>query len=111
MRFPLFRGLGVVLLLGVSVACAAGDARAGKQKAGTVCVTCHGELGLSTLPDAPNLAGQPEIYVVTQLRAYRSGKRTNEIMAVIAKPLTDREIDDLAAWYASIKIDARAPGP
>jgi len=58
-------------------------------------------------PDAPNLAGQPAIYVAEQLRQFRSGKRQSEIMAVIAKPLTDQEIDDLAAWYASIEVQIK----
>lgn len=80
------------------------DPVAGKARAAAVCVTCHGPLGLSQLPNAPNLAGQPAIYLVEQLRNYRSGKRQNEVMAVIAKPLTDAEIDDLAAWYASLRV-------
>jgi cytochrome c553 len=79
------------------------DPVAGKAKAG-MCATCHGPLGLSQLPNAPNLAGQPAIYTTEQLKNYRSGKRTNEVMSVIAKPLTDQEIDDLAAWYASIQV-------
>ena len=54
----------------------------------------------------PHLAGQPEMYVREQLRAYRNGKRQNEIMTIIAKPLTDDEISDLSAWYASIEIKA-----
>ena len=86
----------------------AGDAPAGRQKAAS-CVPCHGALGLSTLPNTPNLAGQPEMYLVEQLRAYRGGKRANEVMAVVAKPLSDRDIDDLAAWYGSIRIDAKPP--
>ena len=79
------------------------DPVAGKAKAG-MCATCHGALGMSQLPNAPHLAGQPAIYTAEQLRAYRSGKRANEVMAVIAKPLTDQEIEDLAAWYASIQL-------
>jgi cytochrome c553 len=86
----------------------AGDAPAGRQKASS-CVSCHGSYGISTLPNAPHLAGQPEIYLVEQLRAYRSGKRPNEVMRVVARPLTDRDIDDLAAWYGSIRIEAKPP--
>ena len=86
----------------------AGDAAAGRQKAAN-CATCHGAVGLSTLPNAPNLAGQPEIYLVEQLRAYRSGKRVNEVMSVVARPLSDRDIEDLAAWFGSIRIEAKAP--
>jgi len=61
------------------------------------------------LPNAPHLAGQPAIYLVEQLKHYRSGQRTNEVMGVIAKPLTDKEIDDLAAWYASLQINVQMP--
>jgi cytochrome c553 len=81
------------------------NASSGKDKA-AMCTTCHGSLGISQFPNAPHLAGQPAIYFIEQMKQYRSGKRTNEIMTMIAKPLTDQEIDDLAAWYASIKITA-----
>jgi cytochrome c553 len=81
----------------------AGDVDAGKAKAG-MCSTCHGPLGLSQLPNAPHLAGQPAIYTSEQLKHYRSGKRSNAVMEVLAKPLTDKEIEDLSAWYESIKI-------
>lgn len=84
----------------------AGDVDAGKAKAAP-CATCHGAKGISTLNEAPNLAGQPEIYLIEQLRAYRSGKRHNEIMAIMAKPLSNTDIEDLAAWYSSIKIDLK----
>ena len=82
------------------------DPVAGKAKAG-MCATCHGPLGMSQLPNAPHLAGQPAIYTAEQLRNYRSGKRQNEVMAVMAKPLTDEEIDNLAAWYASIEVSVK----
>ena len=84
------------------------DAAAGRTKA-QACAICHGALGVSVTPDAPNLAGQPAIYVAAQLRAYRSGARKHEVMAVMAKPLTDDDIANLAAWFASIRIEAQAP--
>ena len=84
----------------------AGNADAGKTKS-TACSTCHGLNGMSTLNEAPNLAGQPLIYLIEQLRAYRSGKRQNEIMGIIAKPLTNGDIEDLAAWYNSIKVEVK----
>ncbi len=86
----------------------AADAKAGQVKAG-MCATCHGALGLSSIPNAPHLAGQPAIYIEEQLKQYRSGKRANEVMAVMAKPLTDKEIENLAAWYASIPIEVGQP--
>lgn len=67
------------------------EVAAGRQKA-QMRVACHGPLGLSTAPDAPHLAGQPAIYVAAQLRAYRSGASRHEVMAMIARPLSDDEI-------------------
>jgi cytochrome c553 len=78
----------------------------GKAKAEAQCNVCHGSNGMSQIPNAPHLAGQPEIYLVEQLKNYRSGKRANEVMAVLAKPLSDDDIANLAAWYASIEIKA-----
>jgi cytochrome c553 len=102
-----WRWLGLGLLACAPLAHAA-DPSAGQALAGA-CAVCHGPYGLATLPNAPHLAGQPEIYLVEQLKAYRSGRRLHEVMGVIAKPLTDRQIEDLAAWYASIPIEVRAP--
>jgi cytochrome c553 len=82
----------------------AADNAAGKAKADVACAVCHGPQGLSLQPNVPHLAGQPQIYLVEQLRNYRSGKRHHEVMSVIAKSLTDREIDDLARWYSSLRL-------
>lgn len=84
------------------------DADAGRAKA-QACAVCHGPKGLSATPDAPNLAGQPAIYLAAQLRAYRSGARRHEVMAVMAKPLTDEDIQNLAAWFSSIRIEVTLP--
>lgn len=104
------RILTILLLMGtasaVTVANAA-DLTAGKAKAGATCAVCHGLQGIATLPNAPNLAGQPQIYLAEQLKNYRSGKRTHEVMSVIAKPLSDQEIEDLSAWYASLQMELR----
>jgi cytochrome c553 len=86
----------------------ADDAAAGRQKA-QACAVCHGALGLSVTPDAPNLAGQPQIYVAAQLTAYRSGKRAHEVMSLMAKPLSDDDIRVLGAWYASLKVEVKTP--
>jgi cytochrome c553 len=103
----------VALVLVLSWSCwvpaaQASDASAGRQKA-QACSVCHGSLGLSVTPDAPHLAGQPVIYLAAQLRAYRSGARKHEVMVFIAKPLSDDDINNLAAWFSSIRIDAQAP--
>jgi cytochrome c553 len=86
----------------------AADAAAGRRKA-TQCQTCHGLDGLSKLPEAPHLAGQPERYLVKSLDEYRSGARTNEMMSIVAKMLSDQDIADLAAYYAAIEISVTPP--
>jgi cytochrome c553 len=81
------------------------DAKAGQTKA-AACVVCHGQNSISSAPDAPHLAGQPEIYFVNALKAYRSGERKHAVMNVMAKPLSDQDIADLAAWYAGFELKA-----
>ena len=98
--------------LACTLSCVAADARdaaAGKQKAAQVCNVCHGANGLSTLPNAPHLAGQPAIYFTEQMKAYRNGKRAHEVMSVIAKSLNEQDIDNLAVWYESIKLTVEMP--
>ncbi|MCE2657324.1 MAG: c-type cytochrome [Rubrivivax sp.] len=81
---------------------------AGRQRA-AACAVCHGQNGLAVTPDAPHLAGMPTVYFVAQLRAYRSGARRHEVMAVMARNLSDDDIQQLAAWYASIRLEATPP--
>ena len=92
-----------------SCAAVAGDSATGRQKATQSCALCHGQVGVASAPETPNLAGEPVGYISRQLRAFRSGKRQHEVMNVVAKPLTDEEIDNLAAWFSSIKVTAVAP--
>jgi cytochrome c553 len=84
------------------------DAKLGRQKA-QPCTVCHGANGLSQQPDAPNLAGQPAFYLSTQLRAFRNGERRHEVMAVMAKALSEEDIGHLAAWFSSIRIEVHLP--
>ena len=86
----------------------AADAAAGKALAAK-CKTCHGIDGIAKIPIAPHIAGESTVYLETQLKAFRSGKRENEIMSVVAKDLTNEEIANLAAWYSSIKITVQMP--
>lgn len=79
------------------------------RKLAAQCKTCHGLDGIAKIPIAPNLAGESQIYIEKQLKAFRSGKRENEMMSVVAKNLTDQQISDLAAWYESIQISAKMP--
>ena len=103
------RGLFAALLLAACVLCAqAVDPQAGKARA-QACTVCHGTLGISMVPNAPHLAGQPAIYLAEQLRNFRSGRRPHEVMSVIAKGLSDADIDDLSAWFASLQLQVREP--
>lgn len=74
------------------------------EDAPDACVSCHGADGIAVALEAPNLAGEVNIYIDTQLKAFRSGKRKHEIMSEIAAGLTDEEIRALADWYAAVTI-------
>jgi len=87
----------------------AGDAAAGRVRAQNLCQNCHGENGIAVLPGAANLSGQQKEYLRSQLRAYRSGSRRDEQMNIVAKSLTDADIEDLADWYSSIKVTVEMP--
>lgn len=100
--------LGVVLSCLAPATVAAADAKAGRQKI-TTCQACHGLDGLSKNPEAPNLAGQIEGYLVKALTDYRSGERKNETMNIVAKDLSDQDMADIAAYYSSIEIDVLPP--
>lgn len=64
---------------------------------------------MATLPGAANLSGQQREYLRTQLRAFRSGSRQNPQMSVIAKTLTDDDIENLSIWYSGIKVTVEMP--
>lgn len=89
--------------------CAQGADPTNGRKLARQCQTCHGLDGIAKIPIAPHLAGESQIYIERQLKAFRSGERQHEMMTVVAKDLTDQQISDLAAWYASIKIQATMP--
>ena len=79
----------------------AADTTAGQAKAKEICQACHGLDGNSATPDYPRLAGQYPDYLAKALRDYKSGARKNPIMAGFAGGLTVKDIDNLAAYYAS----------
>lgn len=84
-----------------SPASAAGDPAAGKEKS-AVCAACHGADGKSIQPAYPNLSGQHASYIAKQLTEYRDGGRVNALMSGQAANLSDDDILDLAAYYASL---------
>ena len=78
----------------------AGDPAAG-QKLSQTCVACHGPDGNSPSPEFPKIAGQHYDYLVKALKDYKSGARKSPIMAPLVANLTQRDIEDLAAFYSS----------
>jgi len=77
-----------------------GDATAGQGKA-AACGACHGVDGNSTDPQYPKLAGQSEAYIVHSLESFKSGKRQNPIMLGMASPLSEQDMHDIGAYFAS----------
>lgn len=89
------------VLLPASGAALAADYEAGKKKAEQVCAACHGPDGNKPLtPETPRIGGQYYDYLVHSLKAYRSGARENPLMSPMAKPLSDKDVKDVA-WYFS----------
>ena len=80
----------------------AGDVAAGKGKS-VMCGACHGAAGVSPIPTYPNLAGQKEAYLAKQLKDFKSGKRNDPTMKGMVAALSDADMDNLAAYYASLK--------
>jgi len=94
--------VGMALILGVvGTAQAAGDAKAGKAKAGA-CAGCHGANGEGIAPN-PALAGKEEQLLLQALKDYKTGKRANAVMKSMVSPLNDQQMADLAAYYSSLK--------
>ena len=73
------------------------------------CVSCHGADGISQILDAPNLAAESNIYIDTQLKAFKRGKRQHDIMSEVAAGLSDAEIREIADWYAAVTLEILPP--
>jgi len=69
------------------------------------CIACHGADGIAQIEDAPNLAGETVMYIDTQLKAFRTGKRTHDVMSPIAAEMTNDEIRAAAEWYSSVRFE------
>lgn len=80
------------------------DKAAGRDLAASVCASCHGEQGLSTDPQQfPNMAGQSAFAIYKQLHDYKNGARKNEIMQGVVADLSDDQMADVAAHFASLQ--------
>lgn len=103
--------LATIALLGsASLSLAAGNPEAGEEQAG-LCAGCHGDDGNAAAPIFPKLAGQHASFLVKQLHDFRSQKRVEPTMNAMAEPLSDQDIQDLAAFYASKKITPEEAAP
>jgi cytochrome c553 len=101
-------GLLAAALFGAAAAfpAAAQDAARGADLAAHRCANCHGDDGRSRMEGIPSLAGQPALFITTQMILFREGLRQVPAMLAFAQGLPDRDIEDLAAYYASLP-----PGP
>lgn len=95
--------------LSIAGVATARDPAAGKVRAQQACATCHGLYGKAQTPMTPNLAGQVPEYMAYQIRNYKTGKRAHEVMSVIAKSLSEEDIENVVAWYTSIKVTVEEP--
>lgn len=93
--------LAVLACSFISTSVFAADIEAGKAKSAT-CAACHGGAGISPTPLWPNLAGQKEQYLLAQLKAFKDGTRQNATMAPMVANLSDEDMANLAAYYASL---------
>jgi cytochrome c553 len=98
----------VALLVSMGPAGADGRAGPGRQKAAQ-CVACHGMEGFAPNPTFPHLAGQNAAYLELQLRHFRAGEHYHPLMTPIAEPLSDRDIDELAAYYSELGPQSEKP--
>jgi cytochrome c553 len=78
------------------------DVGAGQKRA-AACFACHNADGISKIPGTPHLAGQDRAYVETAHKAYRDGTRQNPTMNAMAKPLSDQDIGNIAAYFGMLK--------
>ncbi|AQZ35636.1 Cytochrome c553 [Pseudomonas sp. NFACC19-2] len=103
--------VSLLLTLGLTgVAQAAGDAEAGQGKV-AVCGACHGADGNSPAPNFPKLAGQGERYLLKQLHDIKSGARPVVEMTGMLDNLSDQDMADIAAYFASQKMSVGAADP
>lgn len=115
--------LGIVLSVAVMMGCAdkeqpatqvktekAGDAVAGKALAESNCKGCHGVDGRGTAPAIPHLAAQPEAYLLLSIKEYKEGKRIHAALKDMTARMTEADVRNVAAYYASLPPPASIPG-
>ena len=91
----------IVMLTPHSVSAQEADVKAGAARA-AVCFSCHGKDGVSKNASWPNLAGQNAKYLAKQMKDFREGRRQDPTMEAMARPLSDSDIANISAYYASL---------
>jgi cytochrome c553 len=103
--------VSVLMVLGlVGTVLAAGNAETGKSKA-MMCAGCHGADGNSLAPNFPKLAGQGEKYLLKQMHDIKAGRRNVVEMTGILTAVSDQDMEDIAAYFASQKVTIGAAKP
>jgi cytochrome c553 len=104
-RESVMRIISIGMLAAASIACGsfahAADLAAGKEKA-ELCAGCHGDNGISQTENIPSLAGQQDQFIQWQLVFFRSGSRKNEQMQPIVEQLSNEDIRNLGAYFATL---------
>jgi cytochrome c553 len=113
MGMPIMRRRSIAVMLFILASCApaplyAADLAAGKEKA-ELCSGCHGDNGISQTENIPSLAGQPDLFVQWQLIFFRAGTRKNEQMQPIVEQLSNEDVRNLGAYFASLPPPGKTP--
>jgi cytochrome c553 len=95
-----------MIAAGINVQATAADLTAG-EKVSQSCALCHGQFGITSMAGTPSIAGQPEVYLSSQLKQFRDGKRQNAVMGQMAKPLSDADIENVSAWFAQFEVELK----
>lgn len=103
--------IAALVAIALAAPARAGDVGKGRQVAAAKCQMCHGLDGVAKLPDAANLAGQTEQYILTQMAAFRDKTRRNDMMSLVVPTLSENDVADVAAYYAAIEVKiVKVPG-
>lgn len=95
-----------MIVAGIHTQALAADLVAG-EKVSQSCALCHGQFGITSMAGTPSIAGQPEVYLSSQLKQFRNGTRQNAVMGQMAKPLSDADIENVSAWFAQFEIELK----
>ena len=109
-KFVIAIVFALVSVAAPSLLLAQGDAAAGQAKS-VLCASCHGSDGNSVLAINPKLAGQNATYIVKQLMDFKSGVRADPTMAAMVLSLSERDMQDIAAWYSSQSVTLQGANP